>query len=47
MAHVHVFLRPQSEGTTSALTNLRLERRLRSPWAEAERLGGRASEVGF
>jgi len=47
MAHVHVFLRPRSEGTTSALTNLRLERRLRSPWAEAERLGGRASEVGF
>lgn len=42
MAHAHVFLR-----TSSALAKLRAERRLRSPWAEAERLGGRGAEVGF
>ena len=47
MAHVHVLLRPRSEPTARALSDLRLERRLRSPWAEAERLGGRGHEVGF
>ena len=41
MAHAHVFLR-----SSSALAKLRAERRLRSPWAEAERLGGRGAEVG-
>lgn len=47
MAHAHVFLRPRSDATAKALASLRFERRIRSPWAEAERLGGRASEVGF
>mmetsp|Transcript_36420 Transcript_36420/g.96857 ORF Transcript_36420/g.96857 Transcript_36420/m.96857 type:complete len:276 (-) Transcript_36420:50-877(-) len=47
VAHAHVFVRPTSEATRSALHQLRLEWRLRSPWAEYERLGGRGSEVGF
>ena len=47
MAHAHVFLRPRTEATAEAVAQLRVERRLRSPWAEAERLGGRGHEVGF
>lgn len=47
MAHAHIFLRPRRPETRSALAKLRAERRLRSPWAEAERLGGRGAEVGF
>ena len=47
MAHAHVFLRPRSDATAAALATLRRQRRMRSPWAEAERLGGRGDEVGF
>jgi hypothetical protein len=47
MAHAHVFLRPLTDGTAAAVRKLRAERRMRSPWAEAERLGGRGSEVGW
>lgn len=47
MAHAHVFLRPQTDPTRDAFCSLQAERRLRSPWAEAERLGGRGDEVGF
>jgi len=47
MAHAHVFLRSQTGATAAAVTALRAERRLRSPWAEAERLGSRGAEVGF
>jgi hypothetical protein len=47
MAHAHVFLRPTTTATIAAVAKLRAERRLRSPWAEAERMGGRADEVGW
>ena len=47
MAHAHVFLRPRTERTAAAIAQLRAARRLRSPWAEAERLSGRGEEVGF
>ena len=47
MAHAHVFLRPQTARMAEDIRGLRLERRIRSPWAEHERLGGRAEEVGF
>ena len=47
IAHAHVFLRPLSEQTMEGIAKLRIERRLRSPWAEAERIAGRGSEVGF
>lgn len=47
MAHAHIFLRPCTAATAAAVAKLRVERRLRSPWAEAERLGGRAGEVGW
>jgi hypothetical protein len=47
VAHAHVFLRARRPETAAALAQLRAERRLRSPWAEAERLGGRGEEVGF
>ena len=47
MAHAHVFLRARVDATAEAIVRLRIERRLRSPWAEAERLGGRGAEVGY
>ena len=47
VAHAHVFLRARSPETAAALAQLRAARRLRSPWAEAERIGGRGGEVGF
>jgi len=47
LAHAHVFIRPQSAGSREALRQLRLRWRMRSPWAEAERLGGRGREVSF
>ena len=47
MAHAHVFLRPVTDDTAVAVWRLRAERRLRSPWAESERLGGRSREVGW
>ena len=47
VAHAHVFFRLRSAAALQALKSLRVERRLRSPWCEAERLGGRAEEVGF
>ena len=47
IAHAHAFLRPRSQATTARLSELRAERRLRSPWAEAERLGGRGDEAGW
>lgn len=47
MAHAHIFLRPCTTATAGAVAALRAERRLRSPWAEAERLAGRAAEVGW
>ena len=47
MAHAHVFLRARSDETAAALATLRMERRIRSPWAEAERIGGRGDEVGW
>jgi hypothetical protein len=47
VAHAHVFIRPLREGSRVALQQLRLHRRLRSPWVEAERIGGRGAEVGF
>lgn len=47
IAHAHVFIRPRTKATADALRALRLRWRLSSPWAEAERLAGRGSEVGF
>eukprot|EP00929_Paragymnodinium_shiwhaense_P003346 TRINITY_DN10381_c0_g1_i2.p1 TRINITY_DN10381_c0_g1~~TRINITY_DN10381_c0_g1_i2.p1 ORF type:complete len:248 (-),score=45.35 TRINITY_DN10381_c0_g1_i2:67-810(-) len=47
IAHAHVFVKPRSDETREALQRLRQLWRLRSPWAEHERLGGRGSEVGF
>ena len=47
MAHAHVFLRARTDATANAIAALQAERRIRSPWAEAERLGGRGDEVGF
>jgi hypothetical protein len=47
MAHAHVFMRPGTAAKAAALASLRKERRIRSPWAEAERLGGRGHEVGY
>ena len=47
IAHCHVFIRPKDDASRDALEKLRRERRLRSPWVEAERLGGRGREVGF
>ena len=47
VAHAHVFLRARRPETAAAVAQARAERRLRSPWAEAERLGGRGEEVGF
>ena len=47
VAHAHVFLQPRGDLSEKALSELRKERRLRSPWAEAERLGGRGAEVGY
>ena len=47
IAHAHVFLRPRTDEHAATLAALRKDRRLRSPWAEAERLGGRAAQVGF
>eukprot|EP00931_Biecheleriopsis_adriatica_P050532 TRINITY_DN29263_c0_g1_i1.p1 TRINITY_DN29263_c0_g1~~TRINITY_DN29263_c0_g1_i1.p1 ORF type:complete len:225 (+),score=24.44 TRINITY_DN29263_c0_g1_i1:57-731(+) len=48
VAHMHVFIRtrPGSRGE-GELRSLRQAWRMRSPWAEAERLGGRGVEVGF
>jgi hypothetical protein len=47
VAHAHVFIRPNSASTRCALKEIRRRWRMRSPWAEAERLGGRGSEVGY
>jgi len=47
MAHAHVMLRPQTAETRSAVAEVRTNWRLRSPWAEHERMGGRGHEVGF
>jgi len=47
MAHAHVMLRPQTAETRSEVAELRTNWRLRSPWAEHERMGGRGHEVGF
>jgi hypothetical protein len=47
MAHAHVFIRAVDQKSRVDLAQLRLERRIRSPWVEAERLGGRGGEVGF
>lgn len=47
IAHAHVFVRPTTDATRTALRRLKREWRMTSPWAEHERLGGRGSEVGF
>jgi hypothetical protein len=47
MAHAHVFFRPQSAEVAAAVHQLRMERRIRSPWVETERRGGRGAEVGY
>ncbi|CAK0795410.1 unnamed protein product, partial [Prorocentrum cordatum] len=47
VAHAHVFVRPRGSSTAEELCELRKAWRLRSPWAEHERLGGRGAEVGF
>jgi hypothetical protein len=47
VAHAHVFIRASSSTTQAALRRLRHDWQMRSPWAEAERLGGRGCEVGF
>lgn len=47
VAHAHVFIRPSRPGNYEELQRLRREWQLRSPWAEHERLTGRAAEVGF
>mmetsp|Transcript_53986 Transcript_53986/g.96684 ORF Transcript_53986/g.96684 Transcript_53986/m.96684 type:complete len:207 (+) Transcript_53986:23-643(+) len=44
IAHAHAFVRPLCDTSAAALQALREERRIRSPWAEAERLGGRGDE---
>ena len=45
MAHAHVFLRPLTDVSSVAVRELRAARRLRSPWAEAER--ARSGEAGW
>lgn len=47
VAHAHVFIKPRTWRTKEAVQQLRSAWRLRSPWAEAERLTGRGSEVGW
>lgn len=47
VAHAHVFIRPRTITTRNAVRELRRCWRLRSAWAEAERLMGRGAEVGF
>jgi len=47
IAHAHVFIRPRSAATRTALKRHRREWMMISPWAEHERLGGRGHEVGF
>lgn len=47
VAHAHVFIRPHTPATRAALGELRRQWRLRSPWAEEERLTGRGDSVGF
>eukprot|EP00928_Gymnodinium_smaydae_P015097 TRINITY_DN15531_c0_g1_i1.p1 TRINITY_DN15531_c0_g1~~TRINITY_DN15531_c0_g1_i1.p1 ORF type:complete len:336 (+),score=44.72 TRINITY_DN15531_c0_g1_i1:43-1008(+) len=47
VAHAHIFFRPKSADTREELRRLRASWRLRSPWAEHERLTGRGYEVGF
>ena len=40
-------VRARADAVAVELAALRRERRIRSPWAEAERLAGRGGEVGF
>lgn len=47
VAHVQVFIRPRSPQTRAVLCELRAAWRMRSPWAENERQGGRGDEVGW
>ena len=47
IAHAHAFIRPLRDESRRQVAQLRGERRIRSPWVEAERIGGRGAEVGF
>jgi len=47
IVHAHVFIRPKTDATRTALRRHKREWMMVSPWAEHERLGGRGSEVGF
>lgn len=47
VAHAHIFIRPRTLWTMEAVRQLRAAWRFRSPWAEAERIAGRGSEVDW